>query len=63
MKVKDLIFHLQSLLDSGQADLKTKIVFYTPFNRPIRKISVVTKKQTITQRMNKLPPEKLVVLD
>jgi len=63
VKVKDLIFTLNSLLASGEAGPHDRVCYYSPFNRPVRTVVVVARKKSAAQRIRNQPVTKVVALN
>ena len=63
VKVKDLIFKLNSLLASGEAGPNDRVCYYSPFNRPVRTVEVAARKRSAAQRVRNQPVTKVVALN
>lgn len=55
MRLKTLILTLNEMLATGEAQPNDLVTFYPPFNRPVRKIAVITKTRSAAQRIQNKP--------
>lgn len=62
MKLKTLLLQLKTLLAEGSAQPNDHVVYYPPFYRPVRRITIVTDRQSAGQRIRKEPQTRRVVL-